>query len=389
MAMMETQTMAEIDFPLDHPGRDWASVPLVHAHIHGRLLPAIQDQLRRKELVFSGEVLRVRRSKRHWFLTVRGAEDADPRLGLQIVLPADQPEPLRGQMVKVRGYLDARVRDRCQIDFVVEGQERCDEGAFAARFRKQLEMLDSLQSSIGHGQILDLERPIKSAVGLVTGHSSDAAADFERGLNQPGEKYPVAIRDFKASLDDPMALAGMIRRAADDPEVEVVAIVRGGGDALGIHTFDDREVLEAIAYSVTRKFVLLGIGHAEDWSAARELASYVADVPQSAGAWLRRRHRQLYWRQSQAQAPKAEPVRKTAPPSKWRDALRWLTRIVILGLGLAAGWFARPVLDGSREPVSTTSVAPVETTTREPPKADNPAAPSSERRHSHAPKGAR
>jgi len=148
-------------------------------------------------------------------------------------------------------------------------------------------------------------------------------------------------------------------------------------------------VLEAIAYAVTRKFVLLGIGHAEDWSAAKELASYVADVPQSAGAWLRRRHRQLYWRQTQTQAPKAEPVRKRAPQSGWRSALRWLSRILILGFGLAGGWVARPVLDGSREPIATTTVAPTETTIRELPRPDIPAPPSSERRHSHAPKGAR
>lgn len=359
--------MADTEFPIDHPNRQLASVPLVHDHIKGRLLSAIQERLPRKDLVFSGEVLRVRRSRRHWFFTVRGSEEADPRLGLQIILPADQPEPMRGQMVRVKGHLDARVRDRCQVDFVVEGLERCDDGGFAARYRKQVDALEALQAAMGDRQILTLDRPIKRAVGLVTGHMADAAADFERGLNPFGERHPLVICPFKAPLEDPTAVAGMIRAATESPQVEVIVIVRGGGDPLGIHAFDHGQVLEAIAQAVTRKFVLLGIGHAEDWSAAEELASHVEDVPQSAGAWLRRRHRQLYWQQNPSKAPRrAQSVLKGATRSVWRRALRWLLRILLLGIGVGVGWAVRPILDDARglTPVSAPG-APGEPATRE------------------------
>jgi exonuclease VII large subunit len=275
--------MAEVDFPIHDPNRKLASVPLVHDHINERLLTAIRDLLPKQTLTFSGEVLRVRRSRRQWFFTVRGGKDADPRLGLQMILPIVEREPMCGQMIRVMGHLDARARDRGQIEIVVEGQQRCDEGVLAARYRKQIEALESLRAKIGHAQVLDLHRPVSGKVGLITGRVADAGADFERGLNQPGERYPIAVRPFKASLDDPTAIAEVIRGAAADDEVEVIAIVRGGGDPLGIHVFDDPLVLEAIAEAVTKKFVVMGVGHADDWSASEELASHVEDVSSISG----------------------------------------------------------------------------------------------------------
>ncbi len=112
------------------------------------------------------------------------------------------------------------------------------------------------------------------------------------------------------------------------------------GDPLGIHAFDHGQVPEAIAQAGTKKFVLLGIGHAEDWSAAEEFASHVEDVPQSAGAWLRHRHRhrQLFWQQNPSRPRKPQVALKGAPQSVWRQVFRWIMRILTLGIRLGVGW---------------------------------------------------
>jgi len=114
-------------------------------------------------------------------------------------------------------------------------------------------------------------------VALVTSQGSAAAADFQNQLAASGYRFEVRVFDARVQG---VTAAESIRRAlllALDTDIDVIALVRGGGSKTDLSTFDNEEVCREIADCPMP--VLTGIGHEIDRSLADEVAHLALKTP--------------------------------------------------------------------------------------------------------------
>ena len=121
-------------------------------------------------------------------------------------------------------------------------------------------------------------------VGLVTSRGSAAHADFIDQLRKSSYRFRVktahsAVQGEQAAA----ALTGAVRRIAAE-DVDVIALIRGGGSKLDLSVFDTEEVARAIAACPVP--VITGIGHDIDRAVADEAASVATKTPSAAGEWV-------------------------------------------------------------------------------------------------------
>lgn len=121
-------------------------------------------------------------------------------------------------------------------------------------------------------------------VGLVTSRGSAAHADLLAHLRRSGFRFQVKTAHTATQGESAPA---QIRRALDRlgrEEVDVIALVRGGGAKLDLAAFDAEEVGRAVAASPVP--VVTGIGHEIDRTVADEAAALSLKTPTAVGEWL-------------------------------------------------------------------------------------------------------
>ncbi len=121
-------------------------------------------------------------------------------------------------------------------------------------------------------------------VGLVTADGSAAHADFVHELATSGYAFEVLLCD--ARVQGVTAEADLVAalRTLGQAEVDVIAVVRGGGDRTDLLAFDLASVAKAIALCPLPVFC--GIGHEIDTSVADQVAHTAAKTPTACGAAL-------------------------------------------------------------------------------------------------------
>ncbi len=121
-------------------------------------------------------------------------------------------------------------------------------------------------------------------VGLVTAAGSAAHADFTHELAASGYAFEVLLCDARvqgvtAETDLVAAL-----HTLGQTDVDVIAVVRGGGDRTDLLAFDLASVAKAIALCPLPVFC--GIGHEIDTSVADQVAHTAAKTPTACAAAL-------------------------------------------------------------------------------------------------------
>ena len=121
-------------------------------------------------------------------------------------------------------------------------------------------------------------------VGLVTADGSAAHADFTHELAASGYAFEVLLCDARvqgvtAETDLVAAL-----HTLGQTDVDVIAVVRGGGDRTDLLAFDLASVAKAIALCPLPVFC--GIGHEIDTSVADQVAHTAAKTPTACAAAL-------------------------------------------------------------------------------------------------------
>jgi exodeoxyribonuclease VII large subunit len=121
-------------------------------------------------------------------------------------------------------------------------------------------------------------------VGLVTADGSAAHADFTHELAASGYAFEVLLCDARVqgvtAEADLVAALQTLGRA----DVDVIALVRGGGDRTDLLAFDLASVAKAIA--MCPRPVFCGIGHEIDTSVADQVAHTAAKTPTACAAAL-------------------------------------------------------------------------------------------------------
>ena len=121
-------------------------------------------------------------------------------------------------------------------------------------------------------------------VGLVTAAGSAAHADFVHELASSGYAFEVLLCD--ARVQGATAEADLIAalQTLGGADVDVIAVVRGGGDRTDLLAFDLASVATAIAMSPLPVFC--GIGHETDTSVVDQVAHTAAKTPTACAAAL-------------------------------------------------------------------------------------------------------
>ena len=121
-------------------------------------------------------------------------------------------------------------------------------------------------------------------VGLITAAGSAAHADFVHELTASGYAFEVLLCD--ARVQGVTAEADLVAalRTLGSAEVDVIAVVRGGGDRTDLLAFDLASVAKAIATCPLPVFC--GIGHEIDTSVADQVAHTAAKTPTACAAAL-------------------------------------------------------------------------------------------------------
>ncbi|MGA7282377.1 MAG: exodeoxyribonuclease VII large subunit [Acidimicrobiia bacterium] len=124
--------------------------------------------------------------------------------------------------------------------------------------------------------------PLK--IGLVTSRGSAAHADFLDHLKRPG--YRFSVRTVQATMQGETSaeqVAGALARLAKE-DLDLIALVRGGGSKLDLAPFDTEVLARAIASLQVP--VITGIGHETDRSIADEAAAVGLKTPTAAAEWI-------------------------------------------------------------------------------------------------------
>lgn len=109
------------------------------------------------------------------------------------------------------------------------------------------------------------------AIGLVTSKGSAAHADFMKTLEQSGIGFQVSLCDVRVQGDGAAAsVAAAVAYLASLADIDLIAVVRGGGSKTDLAAFDDEALARAVA--TCEKPVFTGIGHEIDQSIIDEIA---------------------------------------------------------------------------------------------------------------------
>ena len=125
-------------------------------------------------------------------------------------------------------------------------------------------------------------------IGVLTSRSSRAIGDFETAYQEAGTRAVLPPLSWQYALLEgdraAQSIADGITALDAGRDLDVIAIVRGGGRSANLAPFDETEVLRAtIGCS---KFVVTGIGHHRDHVLADDVADYVAATPTAAAVYV-------------------------------------------------------------------------------------------------------
>lgn len=185
-----------------------------------------------------------------------------------------------GMQVRIRGSLELYpAQGRVQLRMTgIDAAYTL--GAMAAARDRVLELLRSEGLLTRNGALAVPHLPLR--IGLVTSAGSAAAADFLHELEASGIGFSVVHCDTRVQgvgAERGVAAAIAVVAAA---AVDLVVVVRGGGDRLDLAVFDSEVIARAIATCTVP--VWSGIGHEIDRSVADAVAHTAFKTPTAVAA---------------------------------------------------------------------------------------------------------
>ena len=239
----------------------------------GTLVRFIRDWLEASE-AFSdvwavGEVSNHMRSKAgHQYFTLR-----DDQAGLRMVLFRGDDrgvEFTNGDRIFVHGRVSV-YEPRGELQFICDFVRPEGVGIMAAQFEELRERLDR-EGLFDIGR----KRPLPAfprKIGVVTSPTGAALQDIQNVLSN---RWPLAELVLSPTLvqgdQAPASIVRAMDRIAEEPDLDVLILARGGGSAEDLAAFNDEAVARAVfAFPVP---VVTGVGHETD----RSIVDYVSDV---------------------------------------------------------------------------------------------------------------
>jgi exodeoxyribonuclease VII large subunit len=186
--------------------------------------------------------------------------------------------PADGQQVELRGRI-AVYEARGELQCVVESMQRLGAGSLYElflRLRARLELAGLFEAS--------RKRPIPghpTAIGVITSASGAALHDVVTTIARRAPQVRVVIYpSLVQGADAPAQLVRALQLAASRNEVDTLIVCRGGGSLEDLWSFNDEQVVRAVAASALP--VVCAVGHETDVTLAELAADLRAATPTAA-----------------------------------------------------------------------------------------------------------
>lgn len=201
---------------------------------------------------------------------------------IDVTVPASRARRARtvdGERVQVTGSLEW-YNSWGRLQFVADEVVPVGAGALAA-------MIGEARENLRADGLLDRRRRriprLPGAIGVVCGSEAAVRADIESVVAARFAGYPMVFREVTVSGPGAAdAIAGAIRELDERPDVEVMILARGGGDATSLLPFSDEDLCRAICASSTP--VVAAIGHEGDRPLCDEVVDLRCGTPSLAAA---------------------------------------------------------------------------------------------------------
>ena len=176
----------------------------------------------------------------------------------------------KGKEVKILGYSEIYKKSG-DFKIIVRNISVVGEGELKKAFEKLKKKL-SLQGFFAVERKKEIPRFCKK-IGLITSqYGRGALPDFKKHLGNYGFEiyfYDVRVEGIKAINDISRSINWFNRNISD---IDVIALIRGGGSWESLQAFNSEEVAKSIFASKIP--IICGVGHEKD----ETIADYVADV---------------------------------------------------------------------------------------------------------------
>ena len=133
--------------------------------------------------------------------------------------------------------------------------------------------------------------PLVRDIGLITSEAGAAVTDFKKNLGNYG--FRIFLRDVRVEGDyAESSIVSAIRWFNQNrPELDLLVLIRGGGGAENLKTFNSEKIAEAIIAS--RLPLITGIGHEKDESIADLVADRSFSTPTAVAQFLTRQREEM------------------------------------------------------------------------------------------------
>jgi exodeoxyribonuclease VII large subunit len=247
----------------------------------GALCRAVADALeaRFNPVAVRGEITGfTRAASGHCYFTLK---DAGGQLRCAMFKRAAQLldfRPVDGELVELRGRLGV-YEPRGELQLIVESLRRAGQGAWFEQFLQLKAKLDA------EGLFdPDRKRPIRTMprrIGIVTSLGAAALHDVSTALQRRVPHIPVVLA--ASPVQGPDAAPGLVKalqQLSQQPEMDVILLVRGGGSMEDLWAFNDETLARTIVNSPVP--IICGVGHETDFTIADFCADLRAPTPTAA-----------------------------------------------------------------------------------------------------------
>ncbi len=208
-----------------------------------------------------------------WAGTWRGVKAGLDRVGIALEV---------GMVVRARGKVEL-YKARGSVDFIL--RELDTEALMGRVAAERARLVQALVDEDLYDRQRRLRTPdVPLRIGLVASQGTEGYHDFLGQLESSGLAFVVThVQSAVQGTDAPSQLASAVT-ALGAADVDVIAVVRGGGAKADLAAFDHEIVARAVATSDVP--VWTGIGHTNDVSVVDEVAQRTCITPTDCGREL-------------------------------------------------------------------------------------------------------
>lgn len=275
-----------------------------------------------------GEVVNVYKSGSRTILELMDKDDF--KYQIKVFLPLSISElPQKHDSIGVEGkvYLAKEKSYGSAVQISLSAERIYNNKGKSYRFINNYEKIDSFTANWNGARKIE---KIPSKVAIVSSENSKGYKDFENNCYNSYGKKAFSTELFNANLSSSESICDAIRKAGEDSDSDVVAIVRGGGSPHELILFDESDVVGAIAELSEKKPVVFAVGHKNDQFIAHKFVTQHKSVPADAANYIvKERNKMIYDKKNASHEQQKKIIQKMPVELKKPEKLKEIEMLAV------------------------------------------------------------